>query len=123
MAPATNAPSSKNYKALASYINAKELPWFEWFPGHYLKLCKLNPITGQIITFIRSVTGVSLDVHFHPGTVVVYTIIEGALEFRDAKGNVTFVENWQTLLKRYHDFCTKEGIKAVDITSFESSSH
>jgi len=75
MASATNRPSTaKNYKALASYINTKELPWFEWFPGHYLKLCKLNPITGQIITFIRSVTGVSLDVHFHPGTVVVYTI-------------------------------------------------
>jgi 2,4'-dihydroxyacetophenone dioxygenase len=164
MASATNTPSTaKNYKALASYINTKELPWFEWFPGHYLKLCKLNPITGQIITFIRSVTGVSLDVHFHPGTVVVYTvqgawtydegwvaeagdvvfevagsthsprmcgkeetivlaIIEGALEFRDAKGNVTFVENWQTLLKRYHDYCAKEGIAPVDITSFETSS-
>jgi 2,4'-dihydroxyacetophenone dioxygenase len=164
MASATNASSAKNYKALASYINTKELPWFEWFPGHYLKLCKLNPITGQIITFIRSVTGVSLGVHFHPGTVVVYTIqgawtydegwvaearddvfevagsthcprmcgkeetivlaiIEGALEFRDAQGKVTFVENWQTILKRYQDFCAKEGIAVVDITSFESSAH
>src|ERR1035438_5249164 len=84
MASATNAPSAKNYKALASYINTKELPWFEWFPGHYLKLCKLNPITGQIITFIRSVTGVSLDVHFHPGTVVVYTI----------QGAWTYDEGW-----------------------------
>jgi 2,4'-dihydroxyacetophenone dioxygenase len=157
----TATGTTKNYKALASYINAKELPWFEWFPGHYLKLCKLNPITGQIITFIRSVTGVSLAVHFHPGTVVVYTVqgawtydegwvaeagdvvfevagsthsprmcgkeetivfavIEGALEFRDDAGNVTYVENWQTLLKRYHDFCAKEGIQPVDITSFES---
>ena len=49
-------------------------------------------------------------------------IIEGALEFRDAKGNVTFVENWQTLLKRYHDFCAKEGIEPVALTSFERSS-
>jgi len=154
---------AKEFKALASHINAKELPWFEWFPGHYLKLCKLNPITGQIIAFIRSQTGVSLAHHFHPGTVVVYTIqgawtydegwvaeagdvvfevagsthsprmcgkeetivfvvIEGALEFRDEKGNVTFVENWQTLLKRYHDFCAKEGIVPVDITNFETSS-
>src|SRR3984893_6238559 len=85
MASATNSPgTAKNYKALASYINTKELPWFEWFPGHYLKLCKLNPITGQIITFIRSVTGVSLDVHFHPGTVVVYTI----------QGAWTYDEGW-----------------------------
>jgi hypothetical protein len=45
-----------------------------------------------------------------------------SLQFRDEKGNVTFVENWQTLLKRYHDFCAKEGITPVDITSFESSS-
>jgi hypothetical protein len=31
MASATNTPSTaKNYKALASYINTKELPWFEW---------------------------------------------------------------------------------------------
>ena len=54
---------------------------------------------------------------------IVLAIIEGALEFRDEKGNVTFVENWQTLLKRYHDFCAKEGIQPVDITSFEPSSH
>jgi hypothetical protein len=48
MASATNLPSNaKNYKALASYISTKELPWFEWFPGHYLKLCKLNPITRR----------------------------------------------------------------------------
>jgi hypothetical protein len=158
------AGAAKNYKALASYINTKELPWLEWFPGHYLKLCKLNPITGQIITFIRSVTGVTLPVHFHPGAVVVYTvqgawtydkgwvaeagdvvfevagsthsprmcgkgetivfaIIEGALEFRDENGSVTMVENWQSPLKRYHDFCAKEGIPPVDITSFVSTSN
>jgi hypothetical protein len=54
---------------------------------------------------------------------IVLAIIEGALEFRDAQGKVTFVENWQTLLKRYQDFCAKEGIAVVDITSFESSAH
>jgi hypothetical protein len=54
---------------------------------------------------------------------IVLAIIEGALEFRDAQGKVTFVENWQTLLKRCHDFCAKEGIAPVDITSFERSSH
>jgi len=72
------------FKTFASHIDSESLPWFEWYPGHYLKLVKLNPATGQIITFIRSVPNVSLNVHFHPGTVIVYTV----------QGAWTYDEGW-----------------------------
>jgi hypothetical protein len=41
-------------KALASHIKPSELPWVPWAPGHFIKLIKLNPVTGQIVLFIRS---------------------------------------------------------------------
>jgi quercetin dioxygenase-like cupin family protein len=146
-------------KALASHIKPSELPWVPWAPGHFIKLIKLNPVTGQIVLFIRSQLGAALQVHFHPGTVVVYTVqgawtydedwtseagdvvfevagsthsprmvgkeetivfavIEGALNFLDHAGNTVAVENWQTFLKRYHDYCGEKGITPVDITKF-----
>src|SRR5580692_89917 len=58
------------HKALASHTDPKGLPWVPWAAGHFIKLIKLNPITGQIILFIRSVPGAALQMHFHPGTVV-----------------------------------------------------
>jgi 2,4'-dihydroxyacetophenone dioxygenase len=146
-------------KAMASHMRPSELPWIPWAPGHEIKLVKLNPITGQIILFIRSVPNSALQVHFHPGTVVVYTVqgawtydegwvsqtgdvvfevagsthsprmvgnedtvvfavIEGALDFLDEEGRTTATENWQTLLKRYHDYCGQNGLTPVDITKF-----
>jgi hypothetical protein len=48
------------HKALASHTDPKGLPWVPWAPGHSTKLIKLNPITGQIILFIRSVPGAAL---------------------------------------------------------------
>lgn len=71
-------------KALASHTRPSELPWIPWVPGHLIKLVKLNPITGQIILFIRSTPNSALQVHFHPGTVVVYTI----------QGAWTYDEGW-----------------------------
>jgi 2,4'-dihydroxyacetophenone dioxygenase len=147
------------HKALASHTDPKGLPWVPWAAGHFIKLIKLNPITGQIILFIRSVPGAALQMHFHPGTVVVYTVqgawtydegwvseagdvvfevagsthsprmvggedtvvfavIEGALDFVDAAGNTIATENWQTFLKRYHDYCDEKGLTPVDITKF-----
>jgi len=44
----------------------------------------LNPITGQIILFIRSHPGAALQMHFHPGTIVVYTV----------QGAWTYDEGW-----------------------------
>jgi hypothetical protein len=38
-------------KAMASHSNPKDLPWVPWAEGHFIKLIKLNPITGQIILF------------------------------------------------------------------------
>ena len=71
-------------KALASHIKPSELPWVPWAPGHFIKLIKLNPVTGQIVLFIRSQLGAALQVHFHPGTVVVYTV----------QGAWTYDEGW-----------------------------
>jgi 2,4'-dihydroxyacetophenone dioxygenase len=61
------------HKALASHTDPKNLPSVPWTEGHFIKLIKLNPLTGQIILFIRSLPGAALQMHFHPGTVVVYT--------------------------------------------------
>jgi 2,4'-dihydroxyacetophenone dioxygenase len=139
------------HKAMASHTHPGDLPWVPWAPGHFIKLIKLNPLTGQIILFIRSVPGAALQMHFHPGTVVVYTVqgtwtydegwvseqgdvmfevagsthsprmvgkedtivftvIEGALDFVDEKGQTIATENWQTYLKRYRDYCEEQGV-------------
>ncbi len=79
--------------ALASHTRPKDLPWVPWAEGHFIKLIKLNPITGQIILFIRSKPGAALQMHFHPGTVVVYTV-EGAWTYDEGwvseAGDVVF---------------------------------
>src|SRR5579863_10528525 len=62
------------HKAMASHTHPGDLPWVPWAPGHFIKLIKLNPVTGQIILFIRSV----------PGAVVVYTV----------QGAWTYDEGW-----------------------------
>ena len=72
------------HKAMASHTHPGDLPWVPWAPGHFIKLIKLNPVTGQIILFIRSVPGAALQMHFHPGTVVVYTL----------QGAWTYDEGW-----------------------------
>jgi 2,4'-dihydroxyacetophenone dioxygenase len=71
-------------RTLASHTSPRDLPWVPWAEGHYIKLIKLNPITGQIILFIRSKPGAALQAHFHPGTVVVYTV----------QGAWTYDEGW-----------------------------
>jgi 2,4'-dihydroxyacetophenone dioxygenase len=72
------------HKAMASHTRPGDLPWVPWAPGHFIKLIKLNPVTGQIILFIRSAPGAALQMHFHPGTVVVYTV----------QGAWTYDEGW-----------------------------
>ena len=71
MATGAGAGTHPVYKAMASHTHPGNLPWVPWAPGHFIKLIKLNPVTGQIILFIRSVPGAALQMHFHPGTVVV----------------------------------------------------
>lgn len=143
----------------ASHVRTQDLPWIDWSEGNQIKICKLNPSTGQMVVFIRSEPGASVPVHFHPGTVVVYTVkgtwtydegwespagdvvyetagsthsprmvsdeevivfavIEGALVFKDAQGEVIGIENWQTLLQKYHAHCAAHGIEPVDVTKF-----
>ncbi|WP_207000168.1 2,4'-dihydroxyacetophenone dioxygenase family protein [Trinickia mobilis] len=141
----------------ASYVDTEKLPWIDWAEGHQIKIARLNPSTGQIVFFIKSRPGAFLPIHFHPGTVIVYTIqgnwtyddgwnakpgdvayetagsthrprmlpgedviifavVEGALVFLDDEGNVTEIENWQSLLKKYRDHCVKHEIKQECIT-------
>lgn len=84
-------------KAMASHSNPKDLPWVPWAEGHFIKLIKLNPITGQIILFIRSNPGAALQMHFHPGTVVVYTV-QGAWTY-DEGWNPEAMEGIRTLME------------------------
>lgn len=146
-------------EVLSSYVNTQELPWVDFHEGHQIKVCKLNPVTGQMILFIKSEPGSFLPVHFHSGTVIVYTvqgewtygegwtakpgdviyeiagsthspkmvgqedtivflIIEGVLEYQDEDGNKIGFDNWQTLQKRYLDFCEQQGLTPVDLTKF-----
>jgi 2,4'-dihydroxyacetophenone dioxygenase len=84
MATGAGAGTHLVHKAMASHTHPGDLPWVPWAPGHFIKLIKLNPVTGQIILFIRSVPGAALQMHFHPGTVVVYTV----------QGAWTYDEGW-----------------------------
>jgi quercetin dioxygenase-like cupin family protein len=150
-------PTDPNTTVVASFVESETLPWIDWAEGHQIKLCRLNPSTGQIVFFIKSKPGYALPIHFHPGTVIVYTIqgrwtygegwdakagdviyetagsthrpemlpgeeviifavVEGALVFMDDNGGVANIENWQSLLKRYHEHCERAKIEPVCIT-------
>lgn len=149
------------YTSTASFIPEEGNVWVPWdeASGTEIKLVKLNPITGEMLVFIKLLPGQTLTKHFHPGTVVVYTmqgswsygegwiasagdcvyetagsthaptsmsdeptiifaVIQGALKFVDDEGNEVGYDNWQTLLKLYHDHCAKIGIEPRDLTSF-----
>ena len=64
-------------------------------------------------------------VHETPGSVHtlvleeesdVLFLVEGALEFLDAKGQTLAHEDWLSMTQKYVDFCTRRGIEAVDVT-------
>ena len=43
-------------------------------------------------------------------------IVEGALEFLDDDGNSIAIEDWQSMHRRYLDYCHEQGIEPVDVT-------
>jgi len=150
------------YESFASYIPDEGNVWVPWdeTSGSEIKLCKLNPSTGEMIVFIKTPPGQTLTKHFHPGTVIVYVVqgrwtynegwvagpgdvvceaagsthapsmldpstptivfavIQGSLEFVDEQGTRVGYDNWQTLLKLYHDHCAKVGVTPRDLTSW-----
>jgi quercetin dioxygenase-like cupin family protein len=48
--------------------------------------------------------------------VEVFAIVEGALEFLDEEGNSIGIEDWQSMHRRYLDYCAEQGIEPVDVT-------
>ena len=77
---------TKEYESLASYVPDEGNVWVPWdeASGSDIKLCKLNPSTGEMIVFIRTPPNKTLTKHFHPGTVVVYVV----------QGQWTYNEGW-----------------------------
>lgn len=54
-----------------------------------------------------------------PGAeVITLNIVVGDWNLLDENNNILAVENWRTMLKRYADYCTAQGIAPVDVTSF-----
>ena len=51
--------------------------------------------------------------------MLAFIIIEGALEFIDPQGKSLGLESWKTFLERYYRFCEKNGLRPMDLTSFE----
>jgi 2,4'-dihydroxyacetophenone dioxygenase len=49
-----------------------------------------------------------------------FIIVEGALEFLDEDGNRLAIEDWQSMYRRYLDYCEAQGIEAPDLKSFDT---
>ncbi|WP_338753058.1 2,4'-dihydroxyacetophenone dioxygenase family protein [Bacillus sp. FJAT-52991] len=58
----------------AGNVNTEELPWIPYFGEAKFKLIKANPVTGQTITLLKVPANMQLPAHFHPGSVIVYTV-------------------------------------------------
>lgn len=50
--------------------------------------------------------------------VIALNIIVGDWNLLDENDNILAVENWRSMLKRYADYCSAQGIEPVDVTSF-----
>lgn len=49
---------------------------------------------------------------------VTLDIVQGDLIFVTPEGAVLAIENWKSMMERYLNFCKKEGIEPVDVSSF-----
>ena len=72
---------------VASFIRSADDPWLAWEPvsGAEIKICRLEPSTGEIVCFIRVPAGKTVAKHYHAGTVQLYTIA----------GKWTYGEGWE----------------------------
>ena len=65
-------------------VRAAELPWIPFRSEEiYLKLCKANTATGEMVILVRLEPGAILEAHYHHGIVVLYTI-SGNWRYRDS---------------------------------------
>lgn len=73
-----NAKGVKDVKEVVAFhannICPDDLPWIPYFGDAKFKLLKANPVTGQTVTLLRVPAAMQLPAHFHPGTVIVYTV-------------------------------------------------
>lgn len=98
----------------ASNIQTEKLPWIPYFGDAEFKLLKANPVTGQTITLLKVPAGMQLPAHFHPGTVIVYTV----------QGTWRYMENdWvskagDVVFEPAGSKHTPEGIGTEDVITF-----
>ncbi len=60
-----------------NYVDAESYPWFPFVPytdKAFLKLLKVEPISGTFVTLLKAPCDLVLPKHHHCGTVMVYTI-------------------------------------------------
>ncbi|MBL0386501.1 2,4'-dihydroxyacetophenone dioxygenase family protein [Tumebacillus sp. ITR2] len=57
-----------------SYIDPETLPWVPWVNGCFLKVLKVNPISGQFMVMLKTPPQLDLPGHHHYGIVLVHTI-------------------------------------------------
>ncbi|RAT94156.1 2,4'-dihydroxyacetophenone dioxygenase family protein [Brevibacillus sp. Leaf182] len=50
--------------------------------------------------------------------VITLNIVEGTLDYLGENGEIIARDNWESFLKRYHDYCAAEGIESTDVTKF-----
>ena len=54
--------------------------------------------------------------------VEAFIVVEGALQFLDENGNSLAIEDWQSVHRRYLDYCAAQGIEPVDVMHFAEAS-
>ena len=58
-------------------IDVEALPWHPFLPyadDVFVKLIKVNPVSGEWVTLLKAPAHVQLPRHHHSGTVMVYTL-------------------------------------------------
>jgi len=64
-------------KINTNYVDAESYPWMPFAPytdKAFLKLLKVEPISGTFVTLLKAPGDLVLPKHHHCGTVMVYTV-------------------------------------------------
>ncbi len=48
-------------------------------------------------------------------TIEVFAVVEGVLEFLDDDGNTIGLEDWQSMYRRYLDYCSEQAIDPIEV--------
>ena len=66
-------------------IDGNATPWMPFAPYSndiFIKYFKIDPIRGETVTLLKAPPGISMPIHHHTGTVIVYTI-QGSWKYRE----------------------------------------